>query len=286
MDIPDSAMNAKRTKYPSICFIGLRCYELLSSVSAPRFIGGIEQQLFHLSRSMLARGFPVSFITLDHGQRDGQSHGGIRSYKAYVRTDGLPVLRFVHPRWTGLCSAMSRADADVYYQMGAGCETGQAALWCRRHGRRLIFSPASDLDCNPRLPAMGTVRERVLYRYGLGHASRVIVQTTTQREMLRTGFGVDSEMIPMLCPPPENFDLKVRQRMDAERHRVLWIGRVCKPKRPDRLLEVAEACSDLMFDLVGPIYDDEYGRDVQRRAECIPNVRVHGAVSRDRVPKF
>ena len=32
---------------------------------------------------------------------------------------------------------------------------------------------------------------------------------------------------------------------------VLWIGRICEVKRPDRPLDLAEVCPDLRFDLVG-----------------------------------
>jgi hypothetical protein len=78
----------------------------------------------------------VSFVTLDYGQPDGIQHHGITVYKAYAPDSGLPVLRFVHPRWTGLWAAMARADADVYYTRCAGYEVGQATLWCRRHRRR------------------------------------------------------------------------------------------------------------------------------------------------------
>jgi len=73
------------------------------------------------------RGREVSFVTYDHGQADGVEIDGIRVYKAFERQAGLRGLRFVHPRWTGLCAAMRRAGADIYYQRTAGVESGRCA---------------------------------------------------------------------------------------------------------------------------------------------------------------
>jgi glycosyltransferase involved in cell wall biosynthesis len=54
-------------------------------------------------------------------------------------------------------------------------------------------------------------------------------------------------------------------------------------KRPDWFLDLAEACPDLRFDLVGPSDDQRYATQVLDRARTIPNVRIHGAVARERV---
>jgi hypothetical protein len=121
--------------HPRIHIIGLKCYDLLSGAETPRYIGGIENQIVLLARGLADRGFPVSFVTFDHGQPDSIEYGGIRICKAFASDGGIPVVRFVHPRWTGLWSALARADADFYYQMGAGCETGQVAMWCKRRRR-------------------------------------------------------------------------------------------------------------------------------------------------------
>ncbi len=250
------------------------------------FIGGVERQTTMMGRWFAGRGYRVSLLSWDEGQEDGIVVDGVRVYKICREESGLGGIRFFHPRWTGLVRAMKKANADVYYQNCGEYVTGQVAWWCIRNGRRFVYSVASDPDCDLRLPEMKTIRERVLYRYGLRHADRVIVQTRTQREMLLSGFGIESEVIPMPCLAPQNFDRMLREPSDAGPHKVLWIGRICEVKRPDRLLEIAEACPDVVFDLVGPIYDGEYAREVRRRAERIPNVRVHGPISRDRVPEF
>jgi hypothetical protein len=44
--------------------------------------------------------------------------------KAFREAAGLPLLRFIHPRWTKLWGAIARADADVYYFSCAGMALG------------------------------------------------------------------------------------------------------------------------------------------------------------------
>ena len=102
---------------PSICFIGLKCYDLLSGAKTLKYIGGIENQLVLLGRGLAKRGFPVSFVTYDQGQPDGVAHDGVRVYKAFKHGEGIRFLRFVYPRWTKLRSALSHAAADIYYHI-------------------------------------------------------------------------------------------------------------------------------------------------------------------------
>src|SRR6185295_3387450 len=90
------------------------------------------------------------------------------------------------------------------YQNTAEYVTGQVAFWARRRGRRFVYSVASDMDCYERLPELRTLRERLLYRYGLRRADRVVVQTRHQARMLERGFARPSLQIPMLCPGPES----------------------------------------------------------------------------------
>jgi glycosyltransferase involved in cell wall biosynthesis len=169
----------------------------------------------------------------------------------------------------------------VYYQNCGECVTGQMSHWCRRHGKAFVFSAASDADCDPCLPELTSIRERALYRYGLRRADRVIAQTETQRGKFSVNFGVFPVVIPMPCPGPSDAEF---QPPRAAAGRVLWVGRVCRVKRPDRLVEMADACPGLQFDVAGPVYDDAYAQSVAQAAAARPNITMHGAVPRARMP--
>jgi len=270
---------------PRICFVAHFAYGAMVGGDSG-YIGGVERQTSLMARWFAGRGYQVSMLTWDEGQDDGVEIDGVRVFKMCRREAGIKGLRFFWPRWTSLVAAMKRADADVYYQNCGEYVTGQVALWCRRHGRRFVYSVANDTDCDGRLPEMHKLRERVLYRYGLKTADKVVVQTQKQREMLRSDFGRDSVVIPMPCPGPSEDDyVGNEQRGDGE-SRVLWIARICEQKRPDRLLDLAEACPDLDFDIVGPPADTEYARGVCDRAKTITNVTLHGPAARESVPEF
>ena len=272
----------KHSSSPSICFVAHNAYGAMSGCE-DGFIGGAERQASVIARWFAGRGYRVGMVTWDEGQADGVEVDGVRVFKMCRKDAGLPGLRFFWPRWTSLNAAMRRANADVYYQSCAEYVTGQVAMWCRRHSRRFVYSVVSDPDCDVGLPEMRKIRERVLYRYGLKHADSVITQTRRQEEMLRDGFGRESVVIPMPCPDPSEDGYLSDCVPPVDSHRVLWIGRVCEVKRPDRLLDLASRCPDIVFDFVGPIGDTTYAHDVIERARKVSNLIVHGRVSEDRV---
>lgn len=274
-----------RKQEPRICFIAHNTYGALSGGKSGH-IGGVERQTSMMAQWLAERGYKVSIITWDEGQDDGIEINGVRVLKMCRKNAGIKGLRFFWPKWTSLIAALGRADADVYYQNCGEYVTGQVALWCRRHGRKFVYSVASDPECDARLPEMHKLRERILYRYGLKAADKIIVQSRTQRDMLFANFKCNSVILPMPCPGPseDEYDNCRRQRDGSPR--VLWIGRICQVKRPDRLLDLAQACPDLNFDIVGPTGDSEYARSICRRAKSIKNVHLHGSVARERVPDF
>lgn len=270
---------------PRICFVAHFAYGAMAGGNSGH-IGGVERQTSMMTRLLAERGYQVSMLTWDEGQDDGVDIDGVQVFKMCRKEAGIKYLRFLWPKWTSLIAAMKRADADVYYQNCSGYVTGQVALWCRRHGRKFIYSAASDRDCGTQLPHLHTLRDRILYRYGLKAADRVIVQTWRQRNKLRINYGRDSDILPMLCPRPNEGNYKGREQVRNESYRILWIGRICEVKRPDRLLDLAGTCPELNFDFVGPAADTEYARNVCRRAKTISNVTVHGSATRESVPEF
>jgi len=263
-----------------VCIVGLKCYDLLSGATVPRYLGGIEKQLVSLARGLASRGKKVAFITYDHGQPDAVDCGGITVYKSYRPAGGLPGLRFVHPRMTLQWAAMNRADASVYMQMGAGSETGVTALGCRR-GKKFVFLVASDPDCDSSLPQLPRMREKLLYRYGLRTAASILAQTQRQHDLLVEEFSLDSEVIPLPCTwaiPEEKYRAKLFPQ--SETVHILWVGRIIEIKRLEWFLDAAEQCPQYHFDVVGtPNTDSVYFSSLQKRMEKIVNLSMHGRVS-------
>jgi glycosyltransferase involved in cell wall biosynthesis len=273
---------------PSICFVALNAYPALSRREDVHHIGGAEVQQLRIARWLVRRGHAVSFVTLDHGQPDGVTLNDIRVFKAYAPDAGIRGLRFISPRWSGLGAAMARADADLYYQRTAGCETGQVALWCRLHRRKFIFAAASDSDCDVRLPPVKPWRERLLYRLGVKMADVITTQTTAQQRMLRENMGLASVVIrncggasaagsarpPLLAGDPASL-------------RVLWVGRISEKKRFEWFCDVAERCPDIPFDVVGTgVPGSSYARPLLVRAAGLANVKMHGYAPYVEMPTY
>jgi len=267
-----------------ICFVSHFAYGALASIDTGH-IGGVERQNALMAKWFSKHGYKVSMITWDEGQADGVLVDGIKVFKMCKKEAGIKGLRFFWPKWSSLNNAMKRADAGVYYQNCGGYETGQVALWCRRNERKFVYSVASDPDCDIRLPAMRTLRDRVLYRYGLKHADTVIVQTQRQKQMLQEGFGIESSVIPMPCSISDNTGLYETRTNDSKH--VLWVGRISKEKRFERLIDVAKQCPDITFDILGlSNKDSEYSSSLIERSSSIPNIKIHGRIPHKRMSSF
>jgi len=266
-----------------ICFVAPGAYGALSERPDLRHIGGAEVQQLLLARELSRRGHDVNFVTLDHGQPDGERLGEIRVFKAYRVEAGLPGLRFAHPRWSGLAAAMRRAAADVYVQRGAGVETGQVAAWCRLRRRPFLFAAASDSNCERAVPRL-SARERLLYRLGLRFARGVVCQSEHQRRRLRESFGIEATLARSCAEDPCPGGVLPERTPPHEGLRVLWVGRFSPEKRFELALELAARAPELHIDVVGGRAGKAgYAEALERRAGALPNVTLHGWIPHERV---
>lgn len=260
---------------PSVCIVAHRAYGAIRG-GASGHAGGVEHQTALTARWLASRGYDVQMIVWNEGSGHEETIAGVRVIKICREADGIPGLRFFHPRWTTLNTALAAADADLYYHNCGEYVTGQIALWCRRHGRGFVFSVASDPECDPALPVM-LQRERLLYRYGLRRADRIITQTRRQQQMLRDGFGLESAVLPMPCPGIP--DARPEPLPDRPA-RVVWVGRLSAEKRLAMLADVAALVPGARFEVVGPTGDEGSGTDPVRRALACPNVTLRGRLGR------
>src|ERR1700682_890496 len=206
-----------------ICLLGFDNLSVLAPEFAQHTVGGESVQQTLLARALSRRGHEVSMVVADHGQRDGVHWDSIRVFKAYCLDAGLPVLRFIHPRWTGLWSALSRADADLYYTSWAGMHVGLLALFCRRARRRFVFRTASDSDCDPSRLLVRFARDRWLYEYGLRRAEVILTQSAFQARTLERDYALRSRTAAMLVESPRAAAFR-----DLD---VLWTSNIRRVKR-------------------------------------------------------
>lgn len=269
----------------AICIVSHAAYGAMTG-GRDGHAGGVERQTSMTARWLAARGHDVSLVVWNEGPPADELIDGVRVIKLCRQGDGLPGLRFLHPRWTSLWHALSRANAEVYYHNCAEAITGQVAVWCRRHGRPFVYSVASDPECDPALPALAHARERILFRYGLRHADRILLQTHAQRKSLLRGFGLTGTVLPMPCEGPSDRDYVRPSPLASARPRVVWVGRLSAEKRLAWLIDVAGELPELAFEVAGAAADgDERSLALAARAAALPNVTLLGKVPRSRMPE-
>jgi glycosyltransferase involved in cell wall biosynthesis len=264
-----------------IAIIAHNAYRMLTG-SHSGHIGGVERQAAMLARWLAARGHRVSVVTWNEGGPPIEEIGGIRVVKTCRADAGLPLLRFLVPRWSSLNRALRLADAEIYYQNGAEEVTGQVGLWCRRNRRRFVFSTASDIDCVEH-PARGrSFREQVLYRYGLRTAHRIIVQSQKQARMLQESTSLAATVLPM---PGEDLAC-LASRNDRTPARpvplLLMVGRIAPEKNVEMFIDVARSLPGMQFVIVGgPVRTaGAYFEMINRLAADLPNVDFFGPADR------
>ncbi len=259
---------------PRICFVGLDNYPVLNPNAGGDYFGGESVQQTLLARAYVAAGWEVHMVVKDHGQAADEVIDGIRVHTAYREQAGVPVLRFVHPRATGILRALAAADADVYYQSCAGMITGLTAWHAVRHGRRFVFRVAHDTDCIPGEQLIRFWRDRKLYEYGLRRADFIAAQGLHQQQLLRQHYDLDSTPVPMAVELPH-------QSMDGPRDiDVLWVNNLRDFKRPELVPALARALGRRQLAMIGgavPGSETLYAQ-VREQAGCVSNLQMLGAV--------
>ncbi len=256
-----------------ICLVGLDNLPVLAPEYKEHTIGGEPVQQTLLGRALARRGHDVSMVVADYGQKDGAQWQAIRVFKAFHRNAGLPVLRFIHPRWTGMWSALQRADADVYYTSGAGMHVGVMALFCRRYGRRFVLRTASDTNCDRTRLLLQHVCDRWLYEQSLRRADAILVQSLAHTKTLAQSYGLQSRVAGMLVGSPL---LAATRDID-----VLWVSNIRSLKRPDRILEIAGRLPHVKIHMVGGSLPGEESlyRHIKREVTARGNVVFHDRLS-------
>lgn len=273
-------MSARGARPLRVCFHAPLLWPLWSG-GAVAFTGGAEVQQARLARGLAARGVEMTIVSCDYGQPSPVTAHGVRVLKSYRLDDGLPVLRFFHPRLSRTMAALFAADADVYYVRGASLEAGTAYEAARLKGRAFVFGAAHDHDALASLPLLGSPRDRAWYRRALKGARTVVAQTEAQRASFAREFGIEATVVRNLVEVPE------RPADPGANTDVVWLATYKSSKRPGWFLDLARALPHRRFVMCGivpiPPETTEWWERAQAAARELPNLDVRGYLDQDRV---
>jgi glycosyltransferase involved in cell wall biosynthesis len=270
---PEPPSSAARK--PHICFVAPTTWPVLSADTEIKVVGGAEVQQSMIAPALARRGYRVSMICLDYGQPDRSEVEGVTVYNMCRPEEGVPGLRFIHPRLTSLWRALTRVDADVYYQRTSDVLTAYMAYFCRRHGRKSIYAGASDVDFLPGREDIRFTRDKKIFQWGVRHADRIVTQNDVQQKQLLDNYGIEGVVIPSCYMPPAG------ARSDRGGY-VLWTASIRPSKRAELALEIARRLPNYRFVVIGGPDPDrksqQYYATLVEAARALPNVEMKGFV--------
>ena len=275
--LPEQSGSAEREPgaKPHLCFVAPYLWPVLARDARIKVVGGAEVQQAVLARLFRRAGYRVSVICQDFGQPDDVEVDGIRVRKVFRQDEGLPVLRFFHPRLTRMWRTLREVDADIYYQRSAAHLTGVVAEFCRRHGKRSIYAGASDRDFLAGQQQIQYRRDVWLYERGLRRVDRIVAQNALQQESCLRHYGREPVVIPSCYEVPPDSKL-------AREGFALWVGTVHTYKQPEMLLEIARRLPQRRFVMIGGSaapgerLRHGYFESVRDAAAKLPNVEFKG----------
>lgn len=259
-----------------VCFVVPSVWQYLI-FSERKTSGGAEAQIVMLARELVVQGLEVSFVVFDEGQSEVQEIDGIKAYRAFNPKSGIPGLRNWLYRRPMLMKAMKKADAEIYFQVGAGQLTGIVAKFCKDNQRRFVFYASSDSNFDPSewhrsfsVP-FRDVRE---YKKGLKFADLIIVQHKGQEDLLKKLVGLNSAIIKGCINIPEKGD-----QTELKKGTIIRIGRCHPVKRVEVFFDLAECLPLFKFISIGGASSDKkYYNNLLERSKKLPNLEHMGHV--------
>lgn len=251
-----------------ICFVAPTTYPVFAGDRTIREVGGAQVQQSLLARGLARRGHEVSMVALDYGQEDGIVIDGVRIFKTHTPDEGVPGIRFFHPRLSSIWRAMRRADADVYYQRASGAMSAFMVAFARSHRRLGVYAAASDRDffARSQLPYW---RDRKLFHWALRNAGLLVAQTEAQRLACSQNFS----KTPVVIRSCYGHVGKPGEQSGV----ILWVGNILPVKRAHLFVELAKALPQYRFKLVGG-RDAEVLAPLKQLASGLSNIEFAGFV--------
>src|SRR5262249_48088110 len=147
---------------------------------------------------------------------------------------------------------------EVIYQRVACAYTGVCAYYSQRHSIPMVWHVCHDAEAAPHMLERVRNRPRQWLEvramgYGARRATRIVVQTLRQQELLRQTYGIEgAALVPNFHPP-------AREAIDKSGpFTVLWVANLKPWKKPDAFVRLARRLAertDIRFVMIGaPAY--------------------------------
>ena len=110
----------------------------------------------------------------------------------------------------------------------------------------------------------------------------------SQQKLLRENMGISAHVVRN-CGAEMTKSSEFRRDIWDDKHagHVLWVGRISEQKRLEWLLDVAQECPDVVFDVVGAAnVESDYASALVKRAGTMKNLRMHGRIAHAQMAEY
>jgi len=245
-----------------LCFVVPYSYSLFNSDTSFIF-GGSEVRGWLLARGLANLGnFEVSFVVFDHGQGALEKHDGVivirgtsLSYSIKNSPEKITAEKNLNypNKHEDYFSFISNIDADFYCIFGVHNLAAQIVRSCRKIKKQVILFAGSDNDFSSDIIETSETSDNYgriakLAYYTIQNVSHIIVQTNFQKEILKSRFGRECQI---LNNPVEFYlDTPFKKKLKSKRPICLWVGKSDMVKQPWIVLEIAKNLKEFDFVMV------------------------------------
>ena len=230
--------------------------------------GGAERQMTLLARALVERGYRVAHVIYPPREPVSLAYPLTLVHRAPYAGGRRIVGALLEA--VAVWRALRRADARVVVVRTASPLVGVVALFCKRHGRRMVFSASNVSDLT--LETMAGRRNRALYRFGVSRAAAVVVQSDDQRVLALRDFPSLRRVVAI----PSFAEMQPAAETDRTGETFLWFGRSVRQKRPHHYVELARALPEARFRMIPVPQRATAGTDEGLRAaeRELPNLEI------------
>jgi glycosyltransferase involved in cell wall biosynthesis len=259
------------------CFVAPTAYHVLFD-SDSGVCGGAEVQQYLLAKALVDKGHRATIVVQDfRGMRTHDVRHGIEIVKGPFRYLGGANAYFLADSLK-LIALLRKVDADFYLLKCPRALLFAMSVHRRIFGKRLVKWFAGDSDCS----SHGWSPSDWLYMLGIRATDCFIFQSGSQKALAEQKLGVQGTVVPSIAHAHEGAAVRMSKDID-----VLWVGSCTPNKQPEIILDLAQSAPDIEYSiLMSQGSCSPYGREIERRARGLKNVRYEGFVPYSQSARF
>lgn len=252
--------NSNKAKLKKV-FVCTSCTDFLYDPSVT--IGGLNVQMNLWGRTFAEHGWDTLCLThiKAHSNKTifGMRHIYMRRNKHFQT-----LYNFI---WYFI--AFCRYKPDVILVRGRGVSLYPLALFSRWFRKKLVFFVAADTNMDKGREAKRNFETR-FFRRSIKYLDYIVAQNSRQQEQTKVNYGKPSLIISNI------WKVETSAQDAVKEYDVLWVGNIRTVKRPDLLVNMAEALPDVKFAMVGGPADPAVYETTKKQASSLPNLDFKG----------